>query len=121
MFEIGRERKETLPSAPGLTETAETAPLKRFRDAIRRHVVDATRARVYDPAIDNLARSFRAVLSRPAEEVEGVEVFAWVFAVSDGYVELLRERDPVALALFGCFASLIRVLRRRWWARGWGE
>lgn len=121
MFKIGRERKEKLLSALELIETTETAPLEKFRDAIRRHVADATRVQVYDSAIDDLARSFQAVLSRPTEEVESMEVFAWVFAISDDFVELLRERDSIALALFGCFASLIRVLRRRWWADGWGE
>lgn len=143
MFELGLQRRlrllgpVSMPLAPetaaGSGSDAEAESQRReagnqksrsvlhFQAVIHDRVADTNRLEAHDSAIDHLQRAFRAVYDRPAEDLENMDVFAWMFSVSDEYVALLKQRDPIALALFACFAGLIREMHRMWWTHGWGE
>ena len=47
------------------------------------------------------------------------QVFAWPVTSGPQYLELIRRRDPVAIALFVHWAACFRCLDHLWWAKGW--
>lgn len=46
-------------------------------------------------------------------------VFSWPVTVKPLYMDLLRQHDPIALALFIHWAACFRALDHLWWAKGW--
>ncbi|OBR10902.1 C6 zinc finger protein [Colletotrichum higginsianum IMI 349063] len=121
MFELGLQRRERVLAPLATMDTAKSGPLLKLQAAIYNHVKDTDRLEAYDTAIDHLRRAFHAVYDKPMEDLENMDVFAWMFSIPDAYVALLKQQDPIALALFACFASLIQEMRRMWWTHGWGE
>ncbi|KAF5604009.1 C6 zinc finger [Fusarium pseudocircinatum] len=121
MFELGIERKLRLLAPLATPNTAKSIAFSKLQAAIYDRVEDAKRLDAYDTTTDHLRRAFHAVYDKPLEELENMDVFAWIFAVPDYYVALLKQQDPIALALFACFACLIREMRRMWWTHGRGE
>ena len=47
------------------------------------------------------------------------QVFAWPVTSDSPYIELVRQRDPIAIALFIHWAACFRCLDHLWWAKGW--
>lgn len=47
--------------------------------------------------------------------------FAWLYRLSDGFVELLQRRDPLSLAIFACWAVVLGKLENGWIIEGWPE
>ena len=47
------------------------------------------------------------------------QVFAWPVTFEPGFIEVLRQRDPIAVALFVHWAACFKCLDHQWWARGW--
>ncbi|XEV01200.1 hypothetical protein FSHL1_006487 [Fusarium sambucinum] len=121
IFELGIERRSRLLAPLASLDKAKSSALSKLQAAIYDRVNDTERLDAYDTTIDHLQRAFHAVYDKPLEELENMDVFAWMFAISDNYVALLKQQDPVALALFACFACLIREMRHMWWTHGWGE
>ncbi|KAH7175063.1 uncharacterized protein B0J16DRAFT_310684 [Fusarium flagelliforme] len=121
MFELGSERRIRLFDPLITLDTDQSSAWSKLQTAIYDRVKDTERLDAYDSTIDHLRRAFRAVYDKPLEQLENMDVFAWMFAISDKYVALLRQQDPIALALFACFAGLIREMRCMWWTYGRGE
>ncbi|KAF5556385.1 C6 zinc finger [Fusarium phyllophilum] len=112
MFELGIERKIRLLAPLATPNTAKSIAFSKQQAVINDRVKDAKRLDAYDTTIDHLRRAFHAVYDKPLEELENMDVFAWMFAIPDNYVVLLKQQDPIALALFACFTCLIREMRR---------
>lgn len=47
------------------------------------------------------------------------QVFAWPVTSETPYIELIRQRDPMAIALFIHWAACFKCLDHLWWAKGW--
>lgn len=47
------------------------------------------------------------------------QVFAWPVMSESPYIELIRQRDPTAIAIFVHWAACFRCLDHLWWAKGW--
>ena len=47
------------------------------------------------------------------------QVFAWPVTSNSPYIDLVRQREPIAIALFIHWAACIRCLDHLWWAKGW--
>ncbi|KAK7424472.1 hypothetical protein QQX98_000437 [Neonectria punicea] len=47
-------------------------------------------------------------------------VYQWLFAISDGYLKLLKDMDNEALCILAYFSILLRELEKYWWIEGWG-
>lgn len=47
------------------------------------------------------------------------QVFAWPVTSELPYIELIRQRDPMAIALFIHWAACFKCLDHLWWAKGW--
>ncbi|KAL9038423.1 MAG: hypothetical protein Q9214_005287, partial [Letrouitia sp. 1 TL-2023] len=48
-------------------------------------------------------------------------VLFWLTAIESSYVELLKFRDPMALAIFAYFGAVLHNLGDSWWSNGWGK
>ncbi|KAL5610894.1 hypothetical protein FOBRF1_007011 [Fusarium oxysporum] len=121
MFVLGIERQIRLLAPLASLDTARSSAFSKLQAAVYDRVKDTERLDAYDTTIDHLRRAFHAVYDKPLEELENMDVFAWMFAISDNYVALLKQQDPIALALFACFAGVIREMRCMWWTHGRGE
>lgn len=47
------------------------------------------------------------------------QVFAWPVMSDVPYIELIRQRDPMAVAIFVHWAACFKCLDHLWWAKGW--
>ncbi|RAH76741.1 hypothetical protein BO86DRAFT_324872 [Aspergillus japonicus CBS 114.51] len=47
--------------------------------------------------------------------------FLWICALPTGFLELLRRRRPLALAILAHYCVVLHALRQRWWIAGWGR
>ncbi|RKL09276.1 hypothetical protein BFJ68_g9220 [Fusarium oxysporum] len=121
MFELGSERRMRLLAPLATLDTAKSSAWSKLQAVIYDRVKDRERLDAYDTTVDHLRRAFHAVYDKPLDELENVDVFAWMFAISDNYVALLKLHDPIALALFACFAGLMREMHSMWWTHGRGE
>ncbi|GAD93890.1 hypothetical protein PVAR5_2508 [Paecilomyces variotii No. 5] len=74
---------------------------------------------VYQEALDGLCRTL-AVTMKPGDErrLETADIFAWLLEVSDEYLELLRQEEPLALIIFAYFCVSVRQIEWMWWMEG---
>ncbi|CAG9992988.1 unnamed protein product [Clonostachys byssicola] len=117
MFEVGEQRALLLDS----TRRIECEALGMLREALQREVSDVQEMEVYAEAVRHLQLSYNIVYEQPRGLYEGTDVFIWLFRTPPEYFNLLKRRRPASLAIFLCFAALIRQLHDTWWARDWGE
>ncbi|OOF95860.1 hypothetical protein ASPCADRAFT_207194 [Aspergillus carbonarius ITEM 5010] len=71
----------------------------------------------YDTTIRYLSYSLDK-LARGGETM--IIAFQWIFQIPPRYMELLRERQPFALAILAHYAVIIHSLRGHWWMGEWG-
>lgn len=57
---------------------------------------------------------------KPAAEPKFQVVMAWLYILEDGFVEMLKEKEAVALVLLAHFAVLLQTLDSVWFLKGWG-
>lgn len=48
-------------------------------------------------------------------------VLFWLTAIESSYIELLKSRDPMALAIFAYFGVALHFSGDSWWSNGWGK
>ncbi|KAK4945225.1 hypothetical protein LTR66_014414 [Elasticomyces elasticus] len=48
-------------------------------------------------------------------------VFSWPVTSEAMYLELMRQRDPICIALFIHWAACFKCLDHLWWAKGWSK
>lgn len=83
---------------------------------------DADTVRIYIAAIEELSRSFTMVQDMAHVHggfLETSDVFAWLFLVSDEYLDLLNQQTQESLVIFGYFCVLLKNLEWAWWMSGW--
>lgn len=73
---------------------------------------------VYDNAITKLDRSLE-MLSKGGEPT--MIALRWMFRVPPRYLELVREKKPLALIIFAHYCAVLHHLRDRWWMGDWGS
>ncbi|KAG4434441.1 hypothetical protein IFR05_010081 [Cadophora sp. M221] len=47
--------------------------------------------------------------------------FAWLYRVSSRFINRLQEKETLALAIFACFALILKKLETGWVVEGWPE
>lgn len=62
----------------------------------------------YNSAMNGLRGAFVMAYSTPSFETG--DIFSWLFQVSDGFLELVRQHTPEALAILGYFCVLLKRL-----------
>ncbi|RDW67499.1 uncharacterized protein DSM5745_09365 [Aspergillus mulundensis] len=73
---------------------------------------------VYDDAITKLDRSLE-MLSKGGEPT--MIALRWLFRLPSRYLELVREKRPLALIIFAHYCAVLHHLRDRWWMGDWGS
>ncbi|KAJ5776665.1 uncharacterized protein N7511_001676 [Penicillium nucicola] len=74
---------------------------------------------IYQGALDELARTLGIALKPGvARRLETADVFRWLLAVSDDYLDLLRQEKPIALIIFAYWCTCIRQIEWMWWMEG---
>ncbi|KAF7714731.1 Sterol uptake control protein 2 [Penicillium ucsense] len=71
---------------------------------------------VYTAAIDNVAEMLRWVYGGMTSNVVAGR---WAIKLPSRFMELLREREPMALVLLAHFALLLHYLKHRWCFEDW--
>jgi hypothetical protein len=72
---------------------------------------------VYNDAIGKLDHSL-AMLSKGGEPT--MIALRWMFRIPSRYIELVREKQPLALIIFAHYCAVLHHLRDRWWMGDWG-
>ncbi|KAL4928101.1 uncharacterized protein BDV17DRAFT_264828 [Aspergillus undulatus] len=67
---------------------------------------------VYDDAITKLDRSLE-MLSKGGEPT--MIALRWMFRVPSRYLDLVRDKQPLALIIFAHYCAVLHHLRDRWW------
>jgi len=73
------------------------------------------RTAIYMERLDALRKVSRARTVLEHDQ----QVFAWPVTSASSYIDLVRQRDPIAIALFIHWAACFRCLDHLWWAKGW--
>lgn len=47
------------------------------------------------------------------------QVFAWPVTSEAAFLDLIRQSEPIAIALFIHWSAIFRTLEHLWWAKGW--
>ncbi|KAL2072025.1 hypothetical protein VTL71DRAFT_11368 [Oculimacula yallundae] len=107
--------------------------LKNLRSLAQESLNDPLRAvsrdaSIYLTAIDQLEPYFEEIcgsLTDPAEAETASPysrlAFGWLYRVSLGFINRLQEKSPLALAIFACFAVVLKKLETGWVVEGWPE
>lgn len=88
---------------------------------------DHNSASIHLKAINDLESFFCAAYCRltddPSSKADTYAKvpFAWLYQVSDEFIEFLQHKSPLALAIFACFTVLLKELDASWIIQGWPE
>ncbi|KAH9427932.1 hypothetical protein MCOR02_011430 [Pyricularia oryzae] len=116
-------RRRRDPLADGGFATRST-PMKDLRDVIRQQIrADDPDREVYASAFAELAASYATVFEKDmsTRQTSAQVVFGWMYHISDDFIERVKARHPVALAIFAHFVVLLSVLELKWTTKGWPE
>lgn len=73
------------------------------------------RIEIYRERLDTLRKVSRARTVLQHDQ----QVFAWPVTSDPPYIDLIRQRDPIATATFIHWAACFKCLDHLWWAKGW--
>ncbi|OQE19455.1 hypothetical protein PENSTE_c015G09514 [Penicillium steckii] len=112
MFTLGRRKRIARE-----TRSTENQPfMTNLRRLITESVNNQHELECYLEALDDMAKSFAAVYD--TQSVETADVFIWLYQISEEYLDLLRQRTPEALVIFGYFCVITKELEWTWWMQG---
>jgi hypothetical protein len=114
------------------TNSGYAAHLEHLRSLARAGLTDSLSsgskdASVYLAAIAQLEPHFEEIYPRTnpfkLKPTDGHNrlAFGWLYRVSDGFMNRLQEKAPLALAIFACFAVVLKRLETAWFVEGWPE
>ncbi|KAL2816593.1 C6 zinc finger domain protein [Aspergillus cavernicola] len=72
---------------------------------------------VYDDAIAKLDKSLE-MLSKGGDPT--MIALRWMFRIPSRFLELVQEKQPLALIIFAHYCAVLHHLRDRWWMGDWG-
>jgi hypothetical protein len=117
MFKMGARRYQ-LRDAPPNIHSIEEEQFQQLQRLMAQAVMDEGRLKIYAEAAEELRKSF-TVLSYTPHCYECMDVFTWVFLVSEEYLLLLKEQTQEALCIFAFFCVLMQQVDSNWWVEGW--
>lgn len=75
--------------------------------------------RVYQEALDELARTLALTMKPDSSRMlDTADVFRWLLDVTDDYLDLVRQEEPIALIIFAYWCVAIRQIEWMWWMDG---
>ncbi|KAL7783450.1 hypothetical protein V8C37DRAFT_397117 [Trichoderma ceciliae] len=148
MFRLGHSRieygtRDYRTSAAWLS-SVEHAQLMYLRRTVMQAASDAQATAVYQENIENLETCFCSVLGASSNASPGQgcspmspqgvmdggalpvapvvltsTIYAWLYKMNHSFIELLVQRDSLALVIFAHFCVLVKFLGGCWWMNGW--
>ncbi|KAF2712579.1 hypothetical protein K504DRAFT_373526 [Pleomassaria siparia CBS 279.74] len=83
--------------------------------------LDAPERDICTQAIENLHRTFLKT-DTSSNEMHAINIFmTWPAQMSDGFLTLIQDHNPVAVLAVAYFSVLMARARSAWWLRGWPE
>lgn len=113
-----RASQVTRHSLPQSTTNA----LTRLRDRCTKIKTEDSSNKAFELAISEMERILQS-LSYCALDVDIDCEFVFLWPISSGpeYAELLRERDPAALAILAFYGAVVHHIRSLWFIGDWGK
>ncbi|CZR62739.1 related to C6 finger domain protein [Phialocephala subalpina] len=103
-------------------------PMEKLRAfiSIGSFLTDVTTLNAYLRAFDTLLQAFAGVYEGMIDASDETSlsshiVFAWMYRMSDEFAQGLREKHPLALALFAHYMVLLKELEYGWAMEGWAH
>ncbi|KAF4633259.1 hypothetical protein G7Y89_g4865 [Cudoniella acicularis] len=96
----------------------EEDPLQELRQHLRYSGMNEEKFSVCYHAVQELRKSYAVIYKHKLQGFESADVFVWLFRIEDGYLELLRAHDQVAISIFAYFCVLLKMVDYRWWVGG---
>lgn len=141
-FAFGRMRLDqcqsfhsTLPASSAWFSTVEYLQLATLRQLIAGTVSETRTLMVYSETIDKLEMCFAMAQNRlPAMDLRTLDahdssaasdakettiVLAWPYLASSEYIEMLGQRQGVAMVILAHYCVLLQSLSGCWWMQGW--
>jgi hypothetical protein len=88
-------------------------------DALREKVsstYSSERSSIYLEAIQHLHKTFEAY----EMNLKHLPIaFYWLVVLEHNYIDLLKQRDPMALVIFAHFGAVCQAASTLWWAKNW--
>lgn len=108
-----------------LTQTSPAPEIVRLKETIQQRVpADSPNREVYIHAIDELHLVYLNCLKLyETGDINSVGnvTLRWVATAHPSILDLIAERDQVALVILAHFAVLFRLQESSWWMKGWGR
>ncbi|KAJ5753392.1 uncharacterized protein N7511_007545 [Penicillium nucicola] len=93
-----------------------------LRHVIRTECPDPAIQAIYEEALDVSAQTLSVALKPGAtRRLETADIFRWLFDVSDAYLVLLGQEEPISLVIFSYWCVCIRKIDWMWWLEGLSE
>ncbi|KAK6071336.1 hypothetical protein SCUP234_06349 [Seiridium cupressi] len=134
-IKVGHATSRPVPTSTAWLSTTEHKQLATLRQLISRNVSDSRAATIYSETIDILETCFfehqsrlpaidmRALDANDSSAVSDVQetttVFTWPYLASSEYMEMLGQRQEVALVILAHYCVLLQSLNGCWWMQGW--
>ncbi|KAI0146812.1 hypothetical protein BJ166DRAFT_75991 [Pestalotiopsis sp. NC0098] len=131
------DRAHPAPTSAAWLSSSEHKHLATLRQLIVRTVSDTRAVAVYSETIDILETCFwehqnrsptmdlRALDPSDSSAVSDVRetttVFTWPYLASSEYMEMLGQRQEVAMVILAHYCVLLQSLNGCWWMQGWPE
>ncbi|UKZ94598.1 uncharacterized protein TrAFT101_009459 [Trichoderma asperellum] len=148
MFRLGHSRMEygsgNYRTSAAWLSSVEHTQLMYLRRTVIQATSDTLAATIYQESIENLETCFCSVLGASSNSSPGQSgnpmsphdvigggalpvapvvltstIYAWLYRMDHGFIELLVRRDSLALVIFAHFCVLIKFLSGCWWMYGW--
>ena len=88
-------------------------------DTLREKVIpthSSDRSPIYLEAVENLHRTCQAY---EVNQNHLPIAFLWLVMLERDFIDLLKQRDPMALVIFAHFGAVCQAASTLWWARNW--
>jgi hypothetical protein len=112
LFRVGLQKTQL-----SAEQMVEIEPLRNLRKNIEEFCDSDVDRKAYTKAIDELARCFSRI--DVSAVIETSEIFVWFWRLPERYFELVKEKRPEALSIFGFFCVLLKRMEPIWWMHGW--
>ena len=118
MFSAGGRRNE-LREAYANVNFPEAERLNDVLGYIRSTVTDDKIYQHYETAVAEMKKSYGMVYRQALQSFEPADIFVWLYRLSDGFLNLLKERAQEALVIFAFYCVIPKRLESNWWIEGW--
>lgn len=82
------------------------------------HSTDARICQIYADSIDELGRFLGVAIKQDGEcSFQITDIFSWLIEASNIYLELLKQKEPTALIIFGHYIVVLRRFEWMWWMK----